>query len=117
MADFCKECSEKYFGEDFRDLAYIVTEEQVLRGCAARVLCEGCLASATHDIYKPPVKFEPTSKTPSGDLPWLELVSVLGGHEPPRCLAALHLHWPGALLPVAQLFPRPVYSYVVVIIV
>ena len=42
MADFCKECSEKYFGEDFRDLAYIVTEEQVLRGCAARVLCEGC---------------------------------------------------------------------------
>tara|TARA_Y100000310_G_scaffold321962_1_gene380351 strand:- start:648 stop:830 length:183 start_codon:yes stop_codon:yes gene_type:complete len=42
MADFCKECSEKFFGEDFRDLAYIVSEEQYLRGNAAKVLCEGC---------------------------------------------------------------------------
>ena len=42
MADFCKECSEKLLGEDFRDLAYIVSEEQYLRGKAANVLCEGC---------------------------------------------------------------------------
>ncbi len=42
MADFCKECSEKFFGEDFRDLTYIVSEDQYLRGNAAKVLGEGC---------------------------------------------------------------------------
>ena len=36
MADFCKECSEKFFGEDFRDLPYIVSEEQYLRVDAAK---------------------------------------------------------------------------------
>lgn len=34
MADFCKQCSEKLFGEDFGDMANIADE--------ARVLCEGC---------------------------------------------------------------------------
>ena len=42
MADFCQECSEKHFDEDFRDFAYIVSKEQYLRGMAANVLCEGC---------------------------------------------------------------------------
>ena len=36
MSDFCKECSEKLFGEDFRDLA------SNLRRRGAYVLCEGC---------------------------------------------------------------------------
>ena len=42
MSDFCKECSEEHLGHDFCDLAFIVSEEQYLRGKAARVLCEGC---------------------------------------------------------------------------
>lgn len=37
MADFCYECSERIFGEDFGDLAGLCS-----RGEAARVLCEGC---------------------------------------------------------------------------
>ena len=36
MADFCKQCSEEMFGEDFEDLK-IVKEGQVLR-----TICEGC---------------------------------------------------------------------------
>ena len=42
MSDFCKQCSEYYFGEDFNDLAGLVTVEQVAQGFAATVLCEGC---------------------------------------------------------------------------
>ena len=37
MSDFCKECSEKHFGEDFGDLVCVAPECN-----AARVLCEGC---------------------------------------------------------------------------
>ena len=37
MADFCKECSEELFGEDFGDLAKIALPDG-----EAYVLCEGC---------------------------------------------------------------------------
>lgn len=42
MADFCKQCSEYHFGEDFHDLAKITTEEVWKTGRANAVLCEGC---------------------------------------------------------------------------
>jgi hypothetical protein len=42
MADFCHECSIEIFGEDFGDLAGLVTEQQVVQGLRAEVLCEGC---------------------------------------------------------------------------
>ena len=37
MADFCKQCSIREFGEDFRDLAGICQP-----GALAWVICEGC---------------------------------------------------------------------------
>jgi hypothetical protein len=37
MAEFCKECSIKMWGNDTRDLADIVSQ-----GDVAFVLCEGC---------------------------------------------------------------------------
>ena len=37
MADFCKDCSLKMFGEDFRELAGLCKEDEC---CVA--LCEGC---------------------------------------------------------------------------
>lgn len=37
MADFCRDCSLEMFNKDFRDLADIVKEGQVLR-----TICEGC---------------------------------------------------------------------------
>ena len=42
MADFCKQCSIRIFGEDFHDLAGLITEEQYKEGITAQVLCEGC---------------------------------------------------------------------------
>ena len=42
MADFCKQCSIDIFGEDFRELAGITTQEGWNDGKAAVVLCEGC---------------------------------------------------------------------------
>lgn len=42
MADFCKQCSIDMFGEDFRELAGITTEEEWRQGFAALVICEGC---------------------------------------------------------------------------
>lgn len=43
MADFCKQCSEYIFGEDFGDMRGLVTEDQFLKqGVCANVLCEGC---------------------------------------------------------------------------
>ena len=38
MADFCKQCSEEIFGEDFQDFAGI----QPTFGPLAAVICEGC---------------------------------------------------------------------------
>ena len=37
MADFCKQCSNNIFGDDFRELAGLVKE-----GEFADVICEGC---------------------------------------------------------------------------
>lgn len=37
MADFCKQCSERVFGEDFRDLEGLCEEGQTVQ-----LICEGC---------------------------------------------------------------------------
>lgn len=42
MADFCKQCSEKNFGEDYKDMAGLCTEEDTKKGLSVPVLCEGC---------------------------------------------------------------------------
>lgn len=42
MADFCKQCSIELFGEDFKDLAELVTEEEEAKHFVVTVLCEGC---------------------------------------------------------------------------
>jgi hypothetical protein len=42
MADFCEQCSVVIFGEDFGDLAGLVSEEEESKGYMACVLCEGC---------------------------------------------------------------------------
>lgn len=42
MADFCKQCSEELFTEDFGDLKGLSTQENTLAGEFALVVCEGC---------------------------------------------------------------------------
>jgi hypothetical protein len=42
MADFCQQCSVEVFGEDFRDLAGLITADEAAQGLGAHVLCEGC---------------------------------------------------------------------------
>lgn len=42
MADYCKQCSIKWFGEDFHDLAGMSTAEDTRKGMYAVVICEGC---------------------------------------------------------------------------
>lgn len=42
MADFCKQCSESLFGDDFKELAGLLTETEASEGLLASVLCEGC---------------------------------------------------------------------------
>lgn len=42
MADFCKQCSEEYFGRNFRELAGLTTWKDQQNGLYAVVLCEGC---------------------------------------------------------------------------
>ena len=42
MSNFCKDCSEYYFGEDFHDLAGISTPDDTAKGLYASVVCEGC---------------------------------------------------------------------------
>lgn len=42
MSDFCKQCSLELFGQDFRDLANLLTEEQEHQGLLANVICERC---------------------------------------------------------------------------
>lgn len=42
MADYCKQCSIELFNEDFRDFDGLISEEQVLDGQGALVVCEGC---------------------------------------------------------------------------
>lgn len=42
VARFCRQCSIDLFGEDYRELAGIISKEQWKRGEVASVLCEGC---------------------------------------------------------------------------
>lgn len=42
MADFCKQCSDDTFGEDFKELANLSKVEDSLAGVFAVVICEGC---------------------------------------------------------------------------
>lgn len=42
MADFCKECSIEMWGSDTKDLAGLITKEEVAEGLGAVVICEGC---------------------------------------------------------------------------
>jgi hypothetical protein len=42
MADFCKECSEYFFGYDAEDFKGLTTQEDWDAGNAAVVLCEDC---------------------------------------------------------------------------
>lgn len=42
MADFCRKCSIKMFGEDYGELADITTYEDEEAGRYAVVLCESC---------------------------------------------------------------------------
>lgn len=43
MADFCKQCSEELFGEDYQDLAGITGPGDTEVGAYLQVLCEGCV--------------------------------------------------------------------------
>lgn len=42
MADFCKYCSIEMFGQDFKEMANITSEESIKENRYAAVLCEGC---------------------------------------------------------------------------
>lgn len=42
MAEFCKACSIKTFGEDFKELAGITQQEYWDKGQACTMICEGC---------------------------------------------------------------------------
>lgn len=42
MSAYCKQCSVEIFGEDFKELAGIASEEDDRNDMVATVLCEGC---------------------------------------------------------------------------
>lgn len=42
MADFCKECSIKIFGKDFRDMVGLSTREDTINKIYAPAFCEEC---------------------------------------------------------------------------
>ena len=45
MADFCRQCTRYYFGENLEevnDMLGLTTEEDLANGLYAVVLCEGC---------------------------------------------------------------------------
>lgn len=42
VADFCKQCSEKLFGEDTKELAEISTPQDTEAGFYVAVICETC---------------------------------------------------------------------------
>lgn len=42
MADFCKQCSIDMFGEDYKGLAGLISEEDVKKGFLTIALCEDC---------------------------------------------------------------------------
>lgn len=42
MADFCKQCSEAIFKEDFGDLKGLSTAEDTAKGLYPLVICDSC---------------------------------------------------------------------------
>lgn len=42
MAEFCRQCSIRVFGEDMRDFVGITRASHTKRGTYALVICEGC---------------------------------------------------------------------------
>ena len=42
MADFCQQCSQEMFGEDFKELANMGDDTPLKPGWGYQVLCEGC---------------------------------------------------------------------------
>ena len=48
MADFCKACSLETFGEDFGDLAGLVSAQEDREGFVGCGICEGCGSFAFH---------------------------------------------------------------------
>jgi len=42
MADYCKQCALKMFGDDTRDLAGLSTADHTKRNLFVPVICEGC---------------------------------------------------------------------------
>ncbi len=42
MSDYCKQCSEKIFRQDFGDMKGITKPEDWAKDMAACVICEGC---------------------------------------------------------------------------
>lgn len=42
MADFCKQCSEQLFGQDFGDFKNLSPQDCLTADSFAVVLCEGC---------------------------------------------------------------------------
>ena len=49
MADFCKQCSEELFGEDFKDLAGLGDGSKLEEGFGWQALCEGCGPTYVND--------------------------------------------------------------------
>lgn len=47
MADFCRQCSIRLFGDDFGDLANLVPHQS--RPYNVQVLCEGCGETVVDD--------------------------------------------------------------------
>lgn len=42
MADFCRDCAVDTWGFDTKDLAGLITKEDMDNGIRAHVICEGC---------------------------------------------------------------------------
>jgi hypothetical protein len=42
VADFCKQCSVELFGEDTKDLAGLISQEDAANGLGALAICEDC---------------------------------------------------------------------------
>lgn len=49
MADFCKQCSEEIFGEDFEDLKGLGDGTPLEPGMGWTALCEGCGPTVVDD--------------------------------------------------------------------
>lgn len=49
MADFCKQCSEEIFGEDFEDLKGLGDGSPLPEGHGWTALCEGCGVIVVND--------------------------------------------------------------------